>query len=81
MENSVQKDFKEFEDYLILSEQEALNTKLKDMFYLKVLDKDKQYLGSIKIGILKSFTEKEIKSLIDEVLDFNFPLWNSYDNL
>ena len=70
-------DFKENVDYVII-ENVSLDYDFNESFYLKVLGGKEDYLGSIRIGLLRKFSEVEKKELIQEILNQYFPNMGRY---
>ena len=70
-------NFKEGVDYVII-ENVTLIYDFEESFYLKVMGKDEDYLGSIKTGLLKKFSEAEKNELIQEILNQYFSKYERY---
>jgi len=71
-------EFKDFEyvEYGVLPSEEV-----KINIYVKVLDINDEYLGSLNWGIYKDLDDEALKECISDIVNQNFPSYKSYNKI
>lgn len=71
--------FIEFRDFEYIKDV-TISQKIVKTIYVKVLDKNEKYLGSIRFGLYTDIEGKELKSCINDVVSQNYPEYKSYES-
>lgn len=72
--------FIEFRDFEYMQGNVSVSEKVVKTVYVKVLDKNKEYLGSIKFGLYNDYVGEKLKNCISDVICQNFPEFKSYES-
>lgn len=72
--------FFEFRDFEYMNEFASVSEKVVITVYVKVLDKNQKYLGSLKFGLYKNYESKDLKDFINDVIFQNYPDFKTYQS-
>lgn len=72
--------FVEFNDFEYIKENVAISDKVVKTVYVKVLDDNQNYLGSLKFGLYNDHEGEKLKNCISDIICQNYPKFNSYES-
>jgi hypothetical protein len=72
--------FIEFRDFEYMKGIESVSKKVVIIVYVKVLDKNQEYLGSIRFGLYNDFEGEKLKKCISDIVSQSYPEFKSYES-
>lgn len=72
--------FIEFRDFEYMKGIGSVSEKVAIIVYVKVLDKNQEYLGSIRFGLYNNFEGEKLKNCIIDIVSQNYPEFKSYES-
>lgn len=72
--------FIEFRDFEYIKEVVSVSEKIVKTVYVKVLDNNEEYLGTIRFGLYTDFEGVKLNNCISDVVSQNYPDYKSYES-